>query len=107
MQALFNNTADLCEKNPTFQSSFIVALFKATVVKEKSGANAKTEERVVDFFQFIQTYNHNADLVLSANIGGPSKCWKKTLDAYKQKGCILDCGKDGEKVIERMVAAIE
>eukprot|EP00957_Ditylum_brightwellii_P023712 1789424-Ditylum_brightwellii.AAC.1 len=29
------------------------------------------------------------------------------LDAYKQKGYILDCGKDGEQVIERMVAATE
>eukprot|EP00957_Ditylum_brightwellii_P141342 10769579-Ditylum_brightwellii.AAC.1 len=107
MQALFNNAADLCENNPTFQNSFIIALFKAAVAKEKSDANAKTEETVVNFFQFIQIYDPKAALVLSANLGGPSKCWKKTLDAYEQKGCILDCGKDGEKVIERMVAAIE
>eukprot|EP00957_Ditylum_brightwellii_P109771 8372336-Ditylum_brightwellii.AAC.1 len=39
--ALFNNVADLCEKNPKFQSSLIVALFEAAVAKEKSGANAK------------------------------------------------------------------
>eukprot|EP00957_Ditylum_brightwellii_P201168 15324368-Ditylum_brightwellii.AAC.1 len=31
----------------------------------------------------------------------------KTLDAHKQKEYILDCGKDGEKVIERMVSAIK
>eukprot|EP00957_Ditylum_brightwellii_P127501 9723339-Ditylum_brightwellii.AAC.1 len=31
----------------------------------------------------------------------------KTLDAHEQKDCILDCDKDGEKIIERMVAATE
>eukprot|EP00957_Ditylum_brightwellii_P209966 15364431-Ditylum_brightwellii.AAC.1 len=47
--ALFNNTADLCEKNPKFQSSLVVALFKAAVAKEKSGANAKTERESSEF----------------------------------------------------------
>eukprot|EP00957_Ditylum_brightwellii_P152853 11634313-Ditylum_brightwellii.AAC.1 len=107
IQDLFNTAADLCEKNPQFQSSLIVVLFKAAVTKEKIGANAKTEERVVNFFPFIQTYDPNAASVLSANIGGPYKYLMKTLDAHDQKDCILDCGKDGEKVIKRAVAAIE
>eukprot|EP00957_Ditylum_brightwellii_P201478 15325830-Ditylum_brightwellii.AAC.1 len=74
---LFNNAAALCEKNPNFQSSLIVALFKSAVAKEKSGANAKTEERIVNFFQFIWTHNPKAASVLSANLGGPSKHWMK------------------------------
>eukprot|EP00957_Ditylum_brightwellii_P070342 5343667-Ditylum_brightwellii.AAC.1 len=31
----------------------------------------------------------------------------KIIDAHEQKDCILDCNKGGEKVIERVVAAIE
>jgi len=37
--------------------SFIVALFKAAVAKEKWGKNAKIEERVTNFFCFLNTYD--------------------------------------------------
>eukprot|EP00957_Ditylum_brightwellii_P161963 12331169-Ditylum_brightwellii.AAC.1 len=66
-----------------------------------------------DFFLFEDgtglalTYNLKAASVLSANLGGPSKIWLKTLDACEQKDCTLDCDKDGEKVIERTVADTE
>ena len=69
---MFNEVAVLCEKNPEFQSSLIVALFKAAVCKEKFGTNAKTEESVVNFYHFIATFNAKAVLVVSANLCGPS-----------------------------------
>eukprot|EP00957_Ditylum_brightwellii_P005313 405187-Ditylum_brightwellii.AAC.1 len=72
MQALFNNAAYLYKKNPKFQSSLIVFLFQAAVAKEKSSANAKTEEKI---------YDPKAASVPSANLGGTSKRWMKTLDA--------------------------
>ena len=42
MQILFEQAGDICKANPKFQSSLIVALFKAAVAKEKWGKNAKT-----------------------------------------------------------------
>ena len=106
-KTLFNEAADLCEKNPKFQSSLIVALLKAAMAKEKTGSNAKTDEKVVNFYRFIKTYDPKAAAVLSANLGGPSMRWMQELNARDREECILACGKDGEKVTERMVAAIK
>ena len=107
IRTLFNEAAVLCEKNPEFQSSLIVALFKAAVCKEKFGTNAKTEESVVNFYRFIATFDAKAASVVSANLRGPSMRWMKELNARERKECMLACGKNNEKVVERMVAAIE
>ena len=107
IRTMFNEAADLCEKNPKFQSSLTVALFKAAMAKEKFGSNARTEEKVVNFYRFIQTYDPKAAAALSANLGGPSMRWMQELNARDRVECILECGKDGKKVTDRMVAAIK
>ena len=81
MQILFEQAGDLCKANTKFQSSLIVALFKAAVAKENWGKNAKTEERVTNLFRFINTYDPKAAEVISANLGGPGKRWRRILNA--------------------------
>ena len=55
----------------------------------------------------MRTYNTKAAEVLSTLLGGPGARWCKQLNAKEREGCILDSGKDGEKVVERMTAAIK
>ena len=71
MKVLFEQAADLCERNPKFEGSLIVALFKAAVAKEKFGKNARTKEMVTNFYRYVNTYNPKAAEVVSANLGGP------------------------------------
>ena len=104
---LFNKAGDLCKKNPHLWDSLIVALLRGAVAKANFGSNAKTEERVVNFFWYVQNYDHKAAEVMSANLGGPGKRWLRKLDACERDDCILTYGKDGEKVVERMAEAIK
>lgn len=106
MKSLFGNAEELCKKNPSFRSSIIVALFKAACAKEQHGSNAATDEKVVNFFRYISTYDKKAAQVMSANLGGPSQRWMATLNAREREDCILDSGDNGERVISRMEAAI-
>ena len=107
IRTFFNEAADLCEKNPKLQSSLIVALFKAAMAKEKFGNNAKMEEIVVNFYRYIATHDAKAASVLSANLNGPSARWMRTLNSREREECVVAHGKDGEKVTERMVAAMK
>ena len=102
MQILFEQAGDLCKANPKFQSSLIVALFKAAVAKEKWGKNDKTEERVTNFFRFINTYDPKAAEVVSANLGGPGKRWMRILNAREREHTILASGKCNDKVVAIM-----
>jgi len=107
MVTLFENLAEACKKNPNFQSSLVVAMLKAAAAKELHGNNAATEEKVVNFFRFIQTYDAKAAQVLSANLSGPSARWMKKLNARDRDACILECGEDNEKVSSWMGEAID
>ena len=107
MRVLFDKAAELCEKNPKMANSLVITLLKAAVAKEQFGRSAKYEEKAINFFRFLRTFDPKAAEVVSANLGGPSVRWMKTLDARERDDCILDSGKDGEKVVDRMKAAIE
>eukprot|EP00957_Ditylum_brightwellii_P163459 12444997-Ditylum_brightwellii.AAC.1 len=93
-------------RNQNFQSSIIVALLNVVCTKEQHGSNIETDEKVVNFFRFISTYDKKAAEVMSANLGGTSTHCMKTLNACEQEGYILDSKDNGEKVISRMEAAI-
>ena len=71
INTLFKDVANLYKKNPKFQSSLIVTLFKAAIAKEKFGTSARREESVVHFYHYIAIYNPKATSVISANLGGP------------------------------------
>ena len=51
MRVMFNKAEELCRNNTKFQSSLVVSLLKAEVVKEISpkGSNAKTDIIVLNF----------------------------------------------------------
>ena len=107
IEALFKDAAELCKKNPSFQSGLVVALVKGAVAREKYGSNAQLQEKVVNFYCFLRTYDKRAAQMVSANMQGPSDCWLRTLEAEEQQDIIIDSGKNGEKVQERMVAVLE
>ena len=82
------------------------ALFKAAIAKEQYGSNAATEEKVINFFRFIQTFDPKAAEVLSANLRGPSKRYMRSLNSRDRDPCVLDSGENDSLVIKRMVEAI-
>lgn len=107
MSSLFQEAGELCKKNSGLRDSLVVALLKGAVAKAKFGKNAKTEEKVVNFFRYIKTYDPKAAEVMSANLGGPSNRWLQRLDAREREDCIFTCGKDDRKIVERMAMAIK
>ena len=108
MHTLFKDAVQICEKNPGFEDSLIVALFRAAVAKGKGSANTKSEEIVVNSFRYIQTFCPAAASALSAILQcGPSTRWMKTLNARERKDCILNSGNNDERVKERMNEAIK
>lgn len=107
MSSLFEEAGELYKKNPDLQDSLVVALLKGAVAKAKYGTNAKTEQKVVNFFRYIRTIDPKAAEVMSANLMGPSKRWLQALDAREREECIFTCGKDNRVIIERIAAAIK
>eukprot|EP00957_Ditylum_brightwellii_P040705 3081193-Ditylum_brightwellii.AAC.1 len=89
MSSLFDKAGDLCEKNPG--NSLIVDLLRGAVAKAKFGSNAKTEERVVNFYWYMQTYDLKTAKVMSANLGCPSKRWLQRLNVRERDDCIFTC----------------
>ena len=109
MNAVFQKAAELCNTNPTFQSSLVVSLLKAAVAKGTStiGANAKTPVKVLNFIRLIGTYDKNAAQVVSANVGGPGDRWVRRMNAKDRKDCIIDSGNDDQKLLQRMEQAVK
>ena len=84
-----------------------VALVKAAIAKSKSGNKAKSDEKVINFYRFLNTHNKKATEVLSANLGGPSESYLKILNDRERDECILDSGKDTTDLAKRIDVAIE
>ena len=106
IDVLFKNAKQLCKDNPEFQHSLIVGLFRAAVVKQMNGMNAATEEKVVNFYRFMHTYNPKLSQVVSGNLNGPSDRWIRKLNAADTYECIIETGDYLEKIVGRMEAAI-
>ena len=106
MDILFKNAKQLCKDNPKFKDSLIVALFRAAIAKNINGNNAATEEKVVNFYRFINTYNPKLSQVVEGNLHNPSDRWIRRLNALDKSECIIDSGKDLNKIVSRMEAAI-
>ena len=66
VDTVFAEAAELSRINPDFRSSLNIALFKAAVAKHKDGHNAVQEERTVNFYRFLMTFDNRAADVLSA-----------------------------------------
>ena len=62
---------------------------------------------MLNFYRFMNTYDKKATEVLSANLGGPSERYLKSLNAHERDSCILDSGKDTTDLAKRIDAAIE
>ena len=106
MDILFKNTKQLCNDNPKFKDSLIVALFRAAIAKNKYDHNAATEGKVMNFYRFINTYNPKLSQVVSGNLHGPSDRWIRKLNPLDKNECIIDSGNDLDKIVSRMEAAI-
>jgi hypothetical protein len=53
--------------------------------------NPRTEPKIMNFIQFIDTISPKAAEIASANLpGGPSMRWMQKLNACDRRGCILD-----------------
>ena len=61
------------------------------------------EEKLTNFYRFLNTYDKQATQVLSANLGGPSERWLRRLDAKDRDECYLDEGEKGILVQRRMI----
>ena len=103
MDTLFQDAAELYEKRPDFSSSLSVAILRGAVTKAKHGSNTQMEEKLTNFYRFLNTYDKQATQVLSANLGGPSERWLRRLDAKDRDECYLDEGEKGVLVQRRMV----
>ena len=68
--------------------------------------NAATEEKVVNFYRFMHTYNPKLYQVVSGNLNGPSDQWIRKLNAADTYDCIIETGDYLEKIVGRMEAAI-
>ena len=109
MNVLFEKANELCIKNPEFQSSLVVLVPKAAVVKATSakGGNAKTDVRILNFIRLIGTYDKRAAQVVSANLGCPGNRWVRKVNARKREDCMIASGNNGEHITERMTQTIE
>ena len=81
MDILFKNAKQLCNDNPKFKDSLIVALFRAAITKNKHGYNVVTEVKVANFYRFINTYNPKLSQAVSGNLHGSSDQWIRKLNA--------------------------
>ena len=106
VDTLFRDTEELYNKNPEFRSSLSVAILKGAVAKTIHGDNVAVEEKLVNFYRFLRTYDKQASQVLSANLNGPSERWLRRLDAKDRQDCFLDEGENGVLVRGRMDEAI-
>ena len=95
------------KSNPDFWSGIQVALVQVATAKSKSGNKAKMDEKVLNFYRFLNTHDKKATEVLSANLGGPSDRYLKILNSCERDECILDSGKDTTNLAKRIDAAIE
>ena len=106
VDTVFAEAAELLRTNPAFRSSLNVAILKAAVAKYKHGRNAVVEERIVNFYCFIMTFDKKAADVLYAILDGLGERWLRRLDARERLLCILDGGGQGCIIVQRMRAAI-
>ena len=107
LNKFLGDVAECWKSNPDFRSGLQVALVKTAIAKSKSGNKSKIEEKVLNFYRFMNTYNKKATEVLLANVGGPSERYLKSLNAHERDSCILDSGKDTTDLAKRIDAAIE
>ena len=68
VNTVFGEAAELSMTNPGFRSSLSIALLKANVAKHKHGRSAVQEDRIVNFYRFLMTFDNRAADVLSANL---------------------------------------
>ena len=73
MDILSKNSKQLCDDNPKFIDSLIIVLFRAAIANNKHDHNAATEDKVVNFYRFVNTYNPKLYQVVSGNLRGPSE----------------------------------
>ena len=106
MDILFKNAKQLCNNNPKFNDSVIVALFRAVIAKNKHRHNVAIEEKVVNFYRFINTHNPKLSQVVSGNLHGPSDRWIRKLNGLDKNECIIDSGNDLYMIVSREEAAI-
>ena len=106
LDTFLGQVADAFKKNPKFSDSLIVALMKAAATKVLHGSNAATEEKVLNFHRYLQTYNPAAARVLSANLSGPSARWLRQVNSREKSASILECGECDCTIKKRIEDAI-
>ena len=106
LDSFLDNVAEAYKKDPKFSDSVIVALMKAAVAKTLHGSNTKAEEKVINFYRFLQTYNPKTFEVVSANLNGPSARWLRKVNSHDRTGSILECGESNSAVVQRVGDAI-
>ena len=65
------------------------------------------DEKVLNFYRFLNTHDKKAIELLSENPGGPSESYLKILNYCERDDCIIDSGKDTTDLAKRINAAIE
>ena len=64
------------------------------------------DEKVLNFYRFLNMHDKKATEVLSANLGGPSESYLKILNYHEHDDCILDSGKYTTDLAKRIDADI-
>ena len=96
----------MCNDNLPFKDSLIVSLLYAAATKYKYGNSTASEEKVVNFYVFINTYNPTFTQAVLANLQGPSDFWIRRLNAMDKNEYIVDSGNNLDKIVSRMHVTI-
>ena len=62
------DAANMYDTNPKFRDSLVVVLLKAAVNRADGTRNAEIDEKVINFYQFVDTYSPKASMIVLENL---------------------------------------
>ena len=106
---LFENAAEMYEKEPNFCSSLVVCLLKSAVYQHSAGVNTiRKESKLVDFYRYLHSINNQSCKFVAANLGlngiGISDRWLRHLNSKDRGDNVFKCEvKDIHNSINKLI----
>jgi len=93
---LFENAAEMYEKEEKFRNSLVVCLLKSAVYQHSAGVSTiKKESKLIDFYRYLQTISNQSCKFVSANLGlnaiGISDRWLRHLNSKDRGDNVFKC----------------
>ena len=106
---LFQNAAEMHEKEENFRGSLVVCLLKSAVYQHSAGVNTiKKEAKLIDFHRYLQSIKNHSCKFVSANLGlnriGISDIWLRHLNSKDRDDAVFKCEvKDIHNSIKKLI----